>query len=178
MNSLDKELDKDQMIKIHWTAPDPVEAGIAGESLWAKYMGDGIAEVQNSPFCTDAFGLGDFVRIERQDGLLEIVKVVDQVCRTITAIWDTKSPKMPNTCAICDPEPHKKYKESIEYVDKANWEKIARHFKKYDGVRTESACMGFFSISVPIDMDEDSIFEMCDACPVSLAISLEKISSN
>jgi hypothetical protein len=162
------------MIKIHWTIPNPEEIGCAGESLWSEYKGEGLAEVRNSPFFTDEFGLYDIVRIEVKDGLFEIVEVVDQGCRTIIAVWDTESPKMPNTCACCDPEPHKKYKEGIKDVDKENWGKIVDHFSKYEGVSTESACVGHFSISVPIDMDEDSIIEMCDACPVSLVISLEK----
>jgi hypothetical protein len=172
-----KDLKAEQMMKVHWTIPNPEEIGCAGESLWAKYLGDGLAEIHNSPFFTDAFGLYDIVRIERKDGLWEIVEVVDQGCRTIIAIWDTDSPKMPDTCACCNPEPHKEHQKNLKQTDKDKWKQIYEHFDKYEGVHTESAQLGHFSISVPVDMDDKSIMDMCNSCPVSLVISLEEIPS-
>ncbi|KKM06839.1 hypothetical protein LCGC14_1739990 [marine sediment metagenome] len=171
----DSILEKEQQIKIHWANPDPGETGCMGELLWAVYKGEGIAEVKNIPFLTNEFGLHDLVRIEIDEkDHLEIVEVVNRVSRTIHATWEIQSDPMPQVCGKCYPEAVEEHKDNIQEVDKENWRRIRTHLKSYQGVSVEPGTIGLISISVPKSMDDESVAEMCDACPVSLDYQLEE----
>jgi hypothetical protein len=60
------------LAKIVFTLPD--DAPSATESLWAKSLGNGLYEIDNTPWYVRGYALGDIVRCEEQDGELPLAR--------------------------------------------------------------------------------------------------------
>jgi Domain of unknown function (DUF4265) len=131
-----------EFIKIHVTydGQNP-----AGEWLWAVRISPTTAKVDNIPFFTTAFTLGDLVKIDRRH---EVVRVLERGARTRHATY----PKKGSEAAV-----RKRYTRIKEYL------------KRYD-VEVEGAFPGLLAMAVPLDVSDEELHTICLACPVSLEV--------
>ena len=131
-----------EFIKIHVTydGQNP-----AGEWLWAVRISPTTAKVDNIPFFTTAFTLGDLVKIDRRH---EVVRVLERGARTRHATY----PKKGSEATI-----RKRYTRIKEYLN------------RYD-VEVEGAFPGLLAMAVPLDVSDDDLHAICLACPVSLEV--------
>lgn len=131
------------LIKIHVTydGQNP-----AGEWLWAKRVSSTSAKVDNIPFFTTWFTLGDLVEIDPQH---EVLRVLERGARTRHAMY----PKKGSKAAV-----HKRYT------------RIKEHLKQYD-IEVEGAVPGFLAMAVPLDVSDEELLSICLVCPVSLELS-------
>lgn len=64
-----------EMQKVQFAAPD--DAPVATETLWARSLGDGLYELDNTPWHARGCALGDVVRCHEEPGKLpEFIEVV------------------------------------------------------------------------------------------------------
>lgn len=131
------------LIKVHVTYDDA--DGPGGESLWATRINATTAKLDNIPFFTDDFTLGDLVQIDSEN---EIVGVIERVARTR----------------------HGRYKKARgKEAQQTQWDTVRNHLEQYD-IHAESAVPGFFAVAVPNDVSDAQLAVIFEACEVSLTL--------
>jgi len=65
------------------------------ESIWAKKIAKGKAEIANIPFFTKKCGLGDVVRYTKKDGERVFVKRIKKNTNTFLSFWRLQSTPNP-----------------------------------------------------------------------------------
>ena len=105
------------LIKVHLTYDDSA-GGPGGEFLWAARINATTAKLDNIPFFTKDFTLGDLVEIDARN---EIVGVIERVARTRHGRY-------------------KKAKRKREQI--TQWDMVRQHFQR-DDIHTEPAFLAF-----------------------------------
>ena len=132
------------LIKVHLTYDDS-DGGPGGEFLWATRINATTAKLDNIPFFTEHFTLGDLVEIDAEN---EIVGVIERVARTR----------------------HGRYKKAKgKQEQQAQWDAVRQHFQRYD-IHVECALPGFFAVAVPNDISDEQLAVIFDSCEVSLRL--------
>jgi len=119
------------------------EGEVEGETLWARYIGDNKAKLDNIPFFAEEIGLGDLVEINDD---CEIIRVLEKATVTRKATYKISEDK----------------EETIK-----KWKRIWKYFENTD-IKTEGSYPGLFSLSIPIDMNDKRLREICENCSVKI----------
>jgi hypothetical protein len=119
---------------------DPGSPGF--ERLWALYVGDGLAKVDNVPAMASEVSLGDTVRINED---LEIVEVIEKAAISRLIRWE----------AVADDE-------NLATI-------IVQYFKR-NFVIAEYSCPGMAALAVPLDMRDEGFERICSLCPVAIRV--------
>lgn len=120
-----------EMIKVHLTFNNPPPSG---ESLWAIGISNNTAKIDNIPFFTDDFTLGDLIEFDPFNNN-EIIRVIEKGAKTYSGFY----------------EPLKDEEETVKL-----WKKIVSYLKEYD-IKCEGAFPGMFRMSVPLDIDLEQL---------------------
>jgi hypothetical protein len=136
-----------EKIKVHFTLPQPKETPknapgcakcgckipmVGGEWLWATKINENTAKLENIPFLTIEYSLGDLVEFDEN---FEILRIVEKVARTRHITYNGKGKK-----------------ERI----KTRYGKIRDKLLEHD-IHCEGAFAGVASISVPVDITEKQL---------------------
>jgi len=158
---------KGEKIKVHISFDSQEE--VAGETLWAEYLGDNKAKLLNTPFFTTEMSWGDIVRIEETDSYPEVVEIIQKYGKSVLLTFELIGESKPLECAVCgENKEHKYHPDDIK-----RWKQICKYFDSLGGLvfGRESAILGHFSINVPLNINKEKIQEICNNCPVELHIS-------
>lgn len=131
-------------IKVHWTYREQ-DGGPSGEFLWARRIGKDTAKIENIPFFAGGLALGDLVRIDDDN---EIVEVLEHVART---------------CGIQYGDPDRLTREEAVQRYAEIKTKLAEH-----DIHTEGIIPGLCSLSVPNDVDPDMLADIADELGVEV----------
>jgi hypothetical protein len=118
----------------------------AAESLWATPISDTIVKIENIPFLSQEFSLGDLVEINEDQ---EIIRIVEKGAFTYAGFWE------------CEGD-----------INEA-WTQLRDHFKKYDikvegGSGPSERGPGFFSMAVPRDINTEALKTICLSSPIQI----------
>jgi hypothetical protein len=133
---------KDRRIYVKILGPNTVGSR---EYLWAKQLSEDLVIVNNTPWFSDEVSLHDVVRVTA-DG--EVLEVLHRSTRTCRATYEAAASK-----------------EDAE----REWAAVHAYLLSF-GINAESARAGLFSMTVPLDMADDRIRELCSQCPVPLTL--------
>jgi hypothetical protein len=133
-----------EKIKVNISFDDPK---INGETPWAIRVNETTAKLDNIPWFTDEYSLGDLVEIDEKN---EVVRLIEKVANTRHVLYDPMS----------EDKAHQR----------TEWNLIRKHLDRYD-IHSESATPGFFSIAVPLDVTEEKLNQVIAECPVKLKLT-------
>lgn len=132
------------LIKVHVTYD--YSDGPGGEFLWAARINETTAKLDNIPFFTDDFTLGDLVEIDSEN---EIIGVIERVARTRHGTYEKA--------------------ETGDDERLVQWLAVRDYLLRYD-IHSESATPGFFAVAVPNDVSDEQLAVVFEACQVPLAL--------
>lgn len=113
------------------------------ESIWAKRIAKGKAEIANIPFFTKKCGLGDVVRYTKKDGERVFVKRIKKNTNTFHI-----------TYAMAEDESS----------NQQRYEEVVKHYEKY-GIHVEGAIPGYAAIAVPVKFEDELLEVAIDTQP-------------
>ena len=116
------------------------------EWLWAKKISDNTAKVENIPFFVEDMTLGDLVEFDPKTHV--ILRVIEKCGRTLHGHFDFAE-----------------YEEETLQL----WHQIKEHFGTYD-IPLEAMSQGFFSLAVPLDLDDEQVLGVAVCCPVPVTL--------
>jgi hypothetical protein len=116
------------------------------EWMWARRISKDTAKIDNIPFFVPDIGLGDLVKFDPSTNM--IVQVIEKCSHTRHARFDfARTPE-----------------ETLE-----RWGKVREHLKGHD-IHVEGMGKGYFSLAVPLDLDEEQLRGAVATCPVPLVL--------
>jgi ornithine carbamoyltransferase len=119
--------------------------GPSSERLWARYMGSGLAKVENIPYLAFEISEGDTVRVNED---LEVVEIVEKAAHTRGLRFSV-------------PE------DDEEAIKLANI--ITTHLEA-NSIHVEFSVPGFGSMAVPLGVSERQLQKICMECPVRVEL--------
>jgi len=138
----------DKYIKIHFTFKRPLSFNadnILGEYLWALPITHNTAKVNSIPIGTTEIAEGDLVEYD-PDNDNEIIRVLESGTRTRHVRYDQNGPKE---------EVSERYREIRDYLG------------TFD-INTEGGPGGIIGLTVPGNIDDDTLQTLCEQSPVPL----------
>lgn len=138
-----------ELIRLHLTFRTPLafeDGAVHGESLWALRVSPTTAKIDNIPFGTGELALGDLVEFDADH---EIVRVLESGARTRLAAYDPGPAETPATARY----------------------RVVKDFLAEHDVLTEGAVPGVVALSVPNDLSDAQLAEICSRCPVALCLA-------
>ena len=130
-----------ELIKVEILFPE--ESVVSSETLWARFIGNGLVKIENIPALARAVSLNDTVKINDNN---EVIEIVEKAANTKLVRWIPGS-------------------NSLE--EKALWMIVRRHFKRYE-IPTEHETHGAALAAVPLWIDDEKLDEICQSCPVKV----------
>lgn len=137
----------DNLIKVHFTFPNPKPGQPGGEYLWARRIHRTTAQIDCIPFGTGKLARGDLVRIDEGR---EIVEILEHVARTCLLRYaDNARQAPPEEIAL-------------------RYEAVRQQLRQHD-IQAEGMFPGICSLSVPNDLSDEQLLEIaeglgCELC--------------
>lgn len=132
------------LIKVCVEVEDP-ETNCSHEWLWARPISEDTAKINNVPFFTKAFSLGDLVRFDRN---FKVTEVLERGARTVELIYDADGNKAEVT---------------------QRFRKLATHLRSHE-IHVEGMVEGLLVMAVPRGIDHEQLVKIADESGVACEV--------
>ena len=116
-----------------------------GEILWAREVDFDLYKLDDIPFFSEDYGLGDFVVTDDNLTILE--------CRE-----------------RCSRTRHVRYREESGLKESGDQQRRIRDFLKRTGIESDPNVGGYLSLAVPLDVDDDKLSLVLRSCDDALEL--------